>query len=268
MAGEAIYYVYVLFRPWDGSPFYVGKGKGNRWKDHERYSAKGRNRHLANIIRKAKALKLEIPKIKIHENLTEAAAFGIEAALIAAIGRKQVGGPLVNLTDGGDGTSGHVVPKEIAARSSLRMKALWTDPVWRANMIANNKGNTYTLGHKLSDEHRAKIGASNHGRPGVWTGKKLSAEHRINIGRGNIGRRHTDKTCRKISIAATGRSPSQTTRQKMRAAKLGGMLSDEHKEKIAVKAIAFAATPEGRAMKSRAAKIRWTKKKEEKQPPH
>lgn len=38
MSSDArVFYVYVLF-DWRGIPRYVGKGKGNRWLDHERKS--------------------------------------------------------------------------------------------------------------------------------------------------------------------------------------------------------------------------------------
>lgn len=111
---KTIFYVYVLFRPWDGSPFYVGKGKGRRWLDHKHGR---RNRHLVNIFNKATSLNLDIPKVKVRQNLTETEAFEIEKALIAAIGRKKNGGPLVNGTDGGEGTAGHVVPEDIRQRS-------------------------------------------------------------------------------------------------------------------------------------------------------
>ena len=122
-----IYYVYVLFRPWNGSPFYIGKGKGDRWRDHERDGGRF-NRHLANVIRKAKRLGAEIPKVKIRAGLTEQEAFQTEVTFIAAIGRQSHGGPLVNLTDGGDGPSGAVGP-------------------WR--------------GKKFARQHRAKIGDAN-----------------------------------------------------------------------------------------------------------
>jgi len=49
----------------------------------------------------------EIPKIKVRENLSEDEAFTVEVALIAAIGRQDLGrGPLLNLTDGGEGATG------------------------------------------------------------------------------------------------------------------------------------------------------------------
>jgi hypothetical protein len=66
----AEFYVYILFRP-DGRPCYVGKGRGDRWLDHERDGARHQNRHMANIL---KAAGRELPKIK---GLTEAEAFAL-----------------------------------------------------------------------------------------------------------------------------------------------------------------------------------------------
>lgn len=135
MAGE--FYVYVLFRPWDGSPFYVGKGKAERWLDHERKSTKHTNKHLAFVVEKARRLGLEIPKIKVRDSLAEKDAFEIERALISAMGRRPIG-PLVNYTEGGEGTSG------------------WSrGPEWKAKMSRIMTGKPGpTKGRKLSEETR------------------------------------------------------------------------------------------------------------------
>lgn len=175
---ERAYYVYVLFRPWNGHPFYIGKGKGRRWLDHERDTRRP-NKHVAAIIAKARARGSDIPKVKIREGLTEAEAFAIERAFISAIGRAP-NGPLANATDGGDGSAGHRVRAGIAARSGERMKAQWRDPVWRAKTIAHAQSRRYP-GRKLSDEHRKKISRGNKGKPGSHLGRKFSAEHRKNI---------------------------------------------------------------------------------------
>lgn len=66
------YYVYVYYRLDTNEPFYVGKGKGDRWKHF-----KGRNRHFINIVDK-------IPTTVIieKENLTENEAFYWEEKII------------------------------------------------------------------------------------------------------------------------------------------------------------------------------------------
>lgn len=97
---ENRFYVYVLFRP-DGQPCYVGKGKGNRWTNHERYGSS--NLNLQRIIKNAGGI---LPKAKIKENMLEKDAFELEISLIRSIGRKIHGGLLVNFTDGGEGPSG------------------------------------------------------------------------------------------------------------------------------------------------------------------
>lgn len=87
------FYVYAYLRE-DDSPYYVGKGKGNRaWKKGLREVKPPNNdSHI---------------QIKSH-NLTEDAAFELEKKLISQYGRKDIGtGILRNKSDGGDGNSGY-----------------------------------------------------------------------------------------------------------------------------------------------------------------
>lgn len=105
------FFIYVFFRP-DGTPCYVGKGRGKRWIKHARRST---NPHLASIIALAGE---ELPAVRIRTGLREAEAFEIERAFIAAIGREP-NGPLVNATDGGEGAIGAVRSAE--TKEAIRM---------------------------------------------------------------------------------------------------------------------------------------------------
>lgn len=82
----------------DDTPYYIGKGKGRRLysKNHGRVS-----------VPKDKS------RIKIFkDNLTEEEAISLEIQLIKEFGRKDTGaGILLNLTDGGEGSSGRVLPE-------------------------------------------------------------------------------------------------------------------------------------------------------------
>ena len=157
------FYVYILFRP-SGVPCYVGKGQGSRWTYHERAGLKHENKHLARIIANAGG---SIPRVKIREGLTNDEAIETEMALIAAIGRGS-SGPLVNLTDGGDGQTGWNPSAETRARIGAATASRKHTEETRAKMSASRKGKPKT------EEHRQKIGASQ-------VGKIMSAESRAKM---------------------------------------------------------------------------------------
>jgi hypothetical protein len=101
------FYTYLWLRE-DGTPYYVGKGHGNRAFDwHKRI---GRPPSHDRII--------------IQAHLSEEDAFAAEVFLIAFYGRKDLGtGCLVNLTDGGEGPAGQVMPESFRKFHSARLKA-------------------------------------------------------------------------------------------------------------------------------------------------
>lgn len=110
-------------------PFYVGKGVGGR---HRRHSREALRDHLPEGIRinlkKMRRIKeifsdtgQEPLTVKLHVDLTEAEAFGIEVFAIAQIGLAKDGdGPLLNRTLGGEGGLG-ASRKPYDAKRSRRM---------------------------------------------------------------------------------------------------------------------------------------------------
>lgn len=112
--GARAYYVYVLFDAF-AVPRYVGKGKGNRWLQHEHRLDP--NNHAKNdFIQRTLCSIGEVPKVKICGDLLEHEAFEIEHAMIKAIGRSPKG-PLVNRTDKRNGPSSERIRAWHASRT-------------------------------------------------------------------------------------------------------------------------------------------------------
>lgn len=172
-------YVYLLIDPRNNLPFYVGKGQGNRCDFHvseAKYYTKRKSLKLGKI-RKLLSLGL-LPIIKkVEENVSDEQALDFECLLIAEI--RDLGIPLTNMTDGGDGAKGYKHTEEY----KQRMREKFT-------------------GRVFTEEHRQKMR------------KPKSEQGRENIAkaRADLNYRPSEETKRKISEALKGRPSSMKGR--------------------------------------------------------
>ena len=144
MNTENIYYCYVYKRE-DGTPYYIGKGKGSRaFITSRRIISPPRDR--TNIIFTC-------------EGVSETKAFEMEVALISLLGRKDLGtGILRNKTDGGEGVSGWV-PREETKRK-MSEKAIGRVPTEQARKRMSEA----RKGQKVSEETKRRVGEASKGR--------------------------------------------------------------------------------------------------------
>lgn len=183
------YYVYCYFRP-TGEPCYIGMGRGRRWKDHLIVS-KIKNARLRRIVEQSNG---DVPHVKLHTALTHNQARDYEIALIKAIGRGRKG-PLVNMTEGGEGSSG-LIPSDYARKIASQ----------------THKGKV------ISDDTRSKMRAAKLGTPSYTRGRLWSAEQRAHLSEIQIGKVMSPESSKRKSAALKGkpwsdaRRAAQTTR--------------------------------------------------------
>jgi hypothetical protein len=146
------YYVYILCREDEMTPFYVGYGKGSRWTAHERRAKPG-GTHKDNIIWGMKSRGIKVPKFKVAEGLTKEVAIAMEIEIIALIGREP-NGPLANICSGGEGAPD--LPPETRARMTEMQKLRYQDPAVRAAHGEAIKQGWATPGSKEYQSERAK----------------------------------------------------------------------------------------------------------------
>lgn len=190
------YYVYKYLRGKDsaygkaGTPYYIGKGCGNRaYTDH------------GHLPLPADRTRIQIVK----ENLTEQEAWDHEIELIAKYGRIDKGtGILRNQTDGGDGASGVIRTEEY--REKQRQAQLKMVPTGCYDYWSGKKRPPRTAEHSAkiiesrkwyvqTEEHRRKNSIANSGVKNHMYGKKHSDEVRRKQSELMKGKVYEKKTC-------------------------------------------------------------------------
>ena len=190
------FYVYIYWRLDTNEPFYIGKGKDNRWRKLE-----GRqNEHFINVVNKIPIV-VTIEK----ENLTENEAFYWEEKIIEELVFEygfsiNIKGNnsnnhychLVNMCWGGEGHSGWK-PNDIWRKKKSESMKGENNPMWGKNpwdyMTEETKKTT-----------SKKISERMSGKNNYWYGKDRSNENNP-----MYGKHHNDEVKRKISESRIGK---------------------------------------------------------------
>lgn len=180
------FYIY-LYLDQDNTPFYVGKGHRKRYLIFKHLNAWSTNSFLErkilkigieNVIIKFFNHNKWITNFKEKEHLIEEEAFCLEEYYIAGYGRRDLGkGTLCNLTDGGEGLSGHKHTEETRLQmSEAARKRLPISEVTRNKMRELNLGKKHHLGKPRSEESKKKQSESRKGCSGSFLGKHHTEE--------------------------------------------------------------------------------------------
>ena len=205
------FYTYAYLRE-DRTPYYIGKGKGNR-------AYRRRDKGIKPPKDKSKILILK-------QNLTEEESFRHEVYMIAVFGRKDLGtGILHNRTNGGDGVSGAVVSDETRRKMSEALKGKTRSKEIRRKISEAHKGKTHSeeTKRKMSDTRKGKTHSEETKRKQseAKKGKTFSEESKRKMSEAHKGKTFSEEHKRKMSETRKGKIPSKETRRKLSEARKG-----------------------------------------------
>jgi len=200
------FYVYAFLRE-DGSPYYIGKGTGNR--------AWGKRQFRPTDDSRISILK---------GSLTETEAFDEERHLIQFYGRKDLGtGILRNLTDGGEGSSGCKRSQETRDKQSVAQTGKTGEKSSRYGkkhtQDALDKISAAMTGKKQSAETIAKKSAAMSGEKNPMFGKKRTQEFRDKMSEEHSGENNPMYGTTGEKSPRYGKKHTQDTRDKLSAAR-------------------------------------------------
>ena len=217
-----MFYVYEHLRQDTNAVFYVGKGSGARCS-----TSQGRNRWWQGIAKKhgyAARIRLTVA--------SEELAYLAEQELIDQY--RRLGCQLVNMTDGGEGMTGHKMAPEVVERRAAKMRGK-KRPDISARLLGVPKTLEHRqklaearLGTKASEATKQKMSKTRTGRVGPMRGKTHPEETKRKIseavkGEKNpfFGKTHSQKAMAKIMAANVGRKDGAETRLKKSLARRG-----------------------------------------------
>jgi hypothetical protein len=200
------FYVYAYLRK-DGTPYYIGKGSGDRvWNKNKGEVRPPKDKSLVIIVEK---------------NLTDIGSLAIERRLIKWYGRKDLGtGILRNKTDGGDGRSGFKLSEESKLKISKALTGRKHTDNAKQKISKARLGKPHPQRPRTQEEINRLISVrpSHHSEE---TRKKISDSKKGNLNP-FYGKSHTDETKQKMSKALSGKNNPN----------FGKITSDEAKRKI------------------------------------
>lgn len=235
------FYVYVHRKATTGEIFYVGKGKDDR------AYVFGRNRYWDNTAKKH-GYTVET----IETGLQEWYALELEINLIAYHGRRDLKlGPLVNMTDGGEGMSGFKFNQESKDKMGAANRGRIRSEETKSKLSKLSTGNKNSLGHKHSEETKTVLSKINIGKTHSEETKQKISELFSGEKHPMFGKTHTPEAILKITEA--------NTIEKRK--KLAELAVERFKDQIGVNHPMFGKkhSDESRKKMSESAKRRWAK---------
>lgn len=178
-----LYYVYAIIDPRNNKPFYIGKGKKNRYLDHSKETKENTsNIYKFNKIQKILKCNLTIEYLFLHFNIIdENMAYNIEKYYINLFGRKIDGGILTNICKNNipPSRNGRIVSKETREKISKKQRGILNHRYGKTNSNESN-----ILRRNFNIENNIKPPSNKNKKHTNFTKQKISIS--------NTGKKRTD----------------------------------------------------------------------------